>query len=191
MILRQAQTFAFLFSPWRAPPAARHPYRASGLVLAQIAAIRRRLGEWVTGYLHPEGKLPPARGRRGVRGFTWVCAGSAVHHRPVAVGFSESRSTILAAVGARSSAIALPLRLAPRGTIATLLFSQIALARFAVLPVEQSDQPRSIRSPRVGPPVRGSHSIACTLALRALLPRIAPGRCARQPPVPSCRYPCS
>jgi hypothetical protein len=39
MILRQAQTFAFLFSPWRAPPAARHPYRASGLVLAQIAVV--------------------------------------------------------------------------------------------------------------------------------------------------------
>ena len=37
MILRQAQTFAFLFSPWRAPPAAPHPYRASGLVLAPIA----------------------------------------------------------------------------------------------------------------------------------------------------------
>ena len=29
MILRQVQTFAFLFSPRRAPPAARHPYRAS------------------------------------------------------------------------------------------------------------------------------------------------------------------
>jgi len=61
MILRQAQTFAFLFSPWRAPPAARHPYRASGLVLAPIADIPEHLGKrskstrccllaWVTRY---------------------------------------------------------------------------------------------------------------------------------------------
>jgi hypothetical protein len=56
MILRQAQTFAFLFSPWRAPPAARHPYRASGLVLAQIADIRRRLG---VGPNHPELSFAP------------------------------------------------------------------------------------------------------------------------------------
>ena len=50
MISRQAQTFAFLFSPWRAPPGALHPYRASGLVLAQIAVrtVRR------TGKFDPE-----------------------------------------------------------------------------------------------------------------------------------------
>jgi hypothetical protein len=47
MILRQAQTFAFLFSPWRAPPAARRPYRASGLVQAQMAAMCRWRCEWV------------------------------------------------------------------------------------------------------------------------------------------------
>jgi hypothetical protein len=47
MILRQAQTFAFLFSPWRALPAARHPYRASGLVLAQIAVTHGPRGERV------------------------------------------------------------------------------------------------------------------------------------------------
>ena len=51
MILRQAQTFAFLFSPWRAPPAARHPYRASGLVHAQIADIRWLHGEQVQSIL--------------------------------------------------------------------------------------------------------------------------------------------
>src|ERR1700753_3379139 len=45
--LETGQTFAFLFSPWRAPPAARHPYRASGLVLAQIADILQGCGEHV------------------------------------------------------------------------------------------------------------------------------------------------
>src|ERR1700743_1343585 len=56
--LETGQTFAFLFSPWRAPPAARHPYRASGLVNAHMAVVPER---------SPEGVKLRAAGTRALR----------------------------------------------------------------------------------------------------------------------------
>jgi hypothetical protein len=49
----------------------------------------------------------------------------------------------------------------------------------------------AIRTQPAGPPFQLPHRIACRLAPRALSPRIAPGKCARQRPGPSCRCRCS